>query len=238
MSQLTPNPDHQAPDANVRRHEAHTIGFLGVPELTPEAQRIFDEDLTEVGYVMNASRLWAYQPATMTGLFKLLRQAHTAEGLSLRQRSILVAACASAFGDSYCSLVWGGRLATASDAPTAASVVRGIDDDLDPNERAMASWARTVARNPNTTTAADVQALRDAGLSDQQIFTITVFVALRLAFSTVNDALGVPPDPALRSTTPVAVLNAVAFGRPIDKLDTPRSGDAQPDGVSTIQGSR
>ena len=217
MSQLTSNPDRQAPDANVRRHEAHTIGFLGVPELTPEAQRIFDEDLTEVGYVMNASRLWAYQPATMTGLFKLLRQAHTAEGLSLRQRSILVAACASAFGDSYCSLVWGSRLATASDAPTAAGVVRGSDDDLDLSERAMAKWARSVARNSNTTTAADVQALRDAGLSDQQIFTITVFVALRLAFSIVNDALGVPPDPALRSTTPGAVLDAVTFGRPIDE---------------------
>jgi len=226
MSQNTTNTDRRAPDATVRRDEAHTIGFLGVPEPTPEAQRIFDEDLTEVGYVMNASRLWAYQPATMTGLFNLLRQAHSAEGLSLRQRSILVAACASAFGDSYCSLVWGSRLAATSDAPTAAGVVRGSDDDLDPSEQAMASWARTLARNPNTTTAADVQALRDAGFSDQQIFTISVFVALRLAFSIVNDALGVLPDPALRCTTPGAVLDAVTFGRPIDKLDTQGSGDA------------
>jgi hypothetical protein len=80
----------------------------------------------------------------------------------------------------------------------------------------MAGWARKVARDPNATRAADVQALREAGFSDPQIFTITVFVALRLAFSTVNDALGVPPDAALRASTPNVVLDAVTFGRPVD----------------------
>ena len=46
------------------------------------------------------------------------------------------------------------------------------------------------ARDPNSTTAADVQSLRDAGFDDGQIFAISVFVALRIAFSIVNDALG------------------------------------------------
>jgi uncharacterized peroxidase-related enzyme len=194
----------------------HTIGFLEIPETTAEGQRIFDEDVAELGYVMNVSRLWAYQPATETGLFNLLRQAISADRLSLRQRVILVAACASAFGDSYCSLVWGSKLAGATDAQTAAGVLRGIDAGLSSSERAIAGWARKVARNPNDTTAADVQVLRDAGFSDSQIFTITVFVALRLAFSTVNDALGVLPDGGLRSTAPGAVLEAVTVGRPIE----------------------
>jgi uncharacterized peroxidase-related enzyme len=194
----------------------HTIGFLGVPESTIEAQQSFGEDIAELGYVMNVSRLWAYQPATMTGLFNLLRQANAGDRLSLRQRIILVAACASAFGDSYCSLVWGAKLAAESHAQTAAGVLRGIDDGLSTSERVMARWARTVARDPSHTTATDVQALRDAGFSDAQIFAITVFVALRLAFATVNDALGLPPDKALRSTAPDVVLDAVTFGRPIE----------------------
>jgi alkylhydroperoxidase family enzyme len=194
----------------------HTIGFLGVPETTADSQRIFDEDVAELGYVMNLSRLWAYQPATVIGLFNLLRQAISADSLSLRQRFILVAACASAFGDSYCSLAWGSKLAAATDAQTAAGVLRGMDDGLSVSERAMAGWARQVARDPNGTTAADVQVLRDAGFSDSQIFTITVFVALRLAFSTVNDALGVLPDAGLRATAPAAVLDAVTVGRPIE----------------------
>ena len=79
----------------------------------------------------------------------------------------------------------------------------------------MANWARKVARDPNGTSRTDVQALRDVGFSDPEIFAITVFVALRLAFSTVNDALGAAPDAALRSSSPPAVLEAVTFGRPI-----------------------
>lgn len=80
----------------------------------------------------------------------------------------------------------------------------------------MAGWARQVARDPNAATAADVQVLRDAGFTDSQIFTITVFVALRLAFSTVNDALGLRPDAALSTTAPGDVVHAVTFGRPIE----------------------
>jgi uncharacterized peroxidase-related enzyme len=193
-----------------------TVGFLGVPEPTAEGERIFSDDVAEFGYVMNVSRLWAYQPATVAGLFDLLRQANAADSLSVRQRCVLVAACASAFGDSYCSLAWGSKLAKTSDAQTAAAVLRGDDDGLSGGERAMAGWARQVARDPNAATATDVQVLRDAGFTDSQIFTITVFVALRLAFSTVNDALGLRPDAALRTTAPGDVLHAVTFGRPIE----------------------
>ena len=196
----------------------HKIGFLDIPETTGEVQRLFDEDTAELGYVMNVSRLWAYQPATVTGLFALLAQVNSTDRLSLRQRSILVTACASAFGDSYCALAWGSKLAKASDAQTAARVVEGVDGGLSTSERAMATWARKVARDPNGTTEADVQELRDAGLCDSQIFTITAFVALRVAFSTVNDALGLRPDAALRSTAPSIVRDAVTFGRPIEDV--------------------
>lgn len=191
-------------------------GFLDLPELTAEAQRLFDEDVADIGYVMNASRLWAYQPAVMDGLFSLMREVTSAHRLDYRQRGILVAACASAFGDSYCSLGWGSKLAAESDAPTASGVIRGDDDRLTVGEQAMAAWARKVASSPSRTSAADVQALRDAGYGDPQIFAITAFVALRIAFSTVNGALGARPDAAYRSTAPQAVLDAVTFGRPID----------------------
>ncbi|MFF0268991.1 carboxymuconolactone decarboxylase family protein [Kribbella sp. NPDC004536] len=191
------------------------VGFLTAPDVTPAAQRMFDEDIEELGYVMNVSRLWAYQPATVADLFKLLRQTSATTNLSVRHRFILVSAFAPVFGDSYCSLAWGNKLAKASDAQTAAAVLRGTDEGLNNSERALATWARHIARDPNNTSASDVQALRDAGFSDSEIFTITVFVALRLAFSAVNDALGVRPDAALRTNTPKSVLDAITFGRPI-----------------------
>ena len=139
----TKTTEGRARDAMVPGREAYKIGFLGVPETTSESQLAFDDDITEVGYVMNASRLWAYQPVTMTGLFNLLRQANSADSLSLRQRIILVAACTSAFGDSYCSLVWASKLATAGDAQSAAGILRGSDDG---QTAASGSWLVGPAR--------------------------------------------------------------------------------------------
>ena len=68
-------------------------------------------------------------------------------------------------------------------------------------------------RDPNGTTRADVQELRAAGLDDEQVFAVTAFVALRLAFSTVNDALGASPDAELAASVPDAVRSAVGYGR-------------------------
>ncbi len=191
-----------------------TIGFLNLPLVTPEAQALFDEDIAEDGYVMNVSRLWAYNPVLVTGLFDLMRHSISEHELSFRDRGILVAACASTLGDSYCSVAWGSKLAKVSDPDIAAGVIRGGDEGLTDEERALASWARKVAKNPNGTTKEDVDALRSAGYSDRQIFAITVFVSLRLAFSTVNDALGVGPDVALCASAPEAVVTAVRYGRP------------------------
>ena len=62
-------------------------------------------------------------------------------------------------------------------------------------------------------TEADVQSLRDVGLSDRAIFEATAHIAFRLAFSTVNDALAAAPDAQVVEAAPVALRKAVTFGR-------------------------
>jgi uncharacterized peroxidase-related enzyme len=192
-----------------------TGSFLEEPPVSAPVQALFDEDLTDDGYVWNVTRLWAHQPDTVNRLFELMSQAFRPSGLSFRQRGILVVAAASTLGDSYCSLAWSGKLGQAADAAVAAGVLDGSDAGLTDQEKAIAAWARKVARDPNATTPADVQALRDAGLDDEQIFAITAFVALRLAFSTINDSLGAQPDAPLARSLPPEVRAAVTFGRPV-----------------------
>jgi uncharacterized peroxidase-related enzyme len=191
-----------------------TGSFLQEPPVSPDVQALYDEDLEEGGYVWNVSRLWAHQPDTLNRLFELMSQAFRSSGLTFRQRGILVAAAASALGDSYCSLAWGGKLGQASDAATAAGVLNGSDAGLTDQEKALAAWARKVATDPNATTPADIQALRDSGLDDGQIFAVTSFVALRLAFATINDSLGAQPDAQLTRSLPQEVREAVTYGRP------------------------
>ena len=192
-----------------------TGSFLEEPPVSAPVQELYDEDLAEDGYVSNVSRLWAHQPQTLRQLFGLMSEAFTPGGLAVRQRGILVTAAASALGDSYCSLAWGGKLGKVSDAAVAAGVLTGSDAGLTGQEKAMAAWARKVATDPNATTPADIEALRDTGLDDGQIFAITAFVALRLAFSTINDALGAQPDAQLAESLPPEVREAVTFGRPV-----------------------
>jgi uncharacterized peroxidase-related enzyme len=192
-----------------------TGSFLEEPPASAPVQALYDEDLTEDGYVSNVSRLWAHQPETLRQLFGIMSEAFSPSGLAVRQRGILVTAAASALGDSYCSLAWGGKLSNASDAAVAAGVLNGSDAGLTGQEKAMAAWARKVATDPNATTPADIAALRDTGLNDGQVFAITAFVALRVAFSTINDSLGAQPDAQLAQSLPPQVREAVTYGRPV-----------------------
>jgi uncharacterized peroxidase-related enzyme len=187
--------------------------FLSEPEVSADVQALFDEDIEEDGYVSNVSRLWAHQPATLRRLFGLMLEAFEASGLGYRQRAILVTAAASTLGDSYCSLAWGGKLAAETDPALAAAVLAGRDSGLTEQEKALAGWARKVARDPNATTPADVEALRECGLDDGQIFAVTAFTALRIAFAAVNDALGATPDAELAQALPPSVRAAVRWGR-------------------------
>lgn len=191
-------------------------GFLDMPDVSAAAQRTYEEDVEDHGFVMNASRLWAYAPEVHEGLFDLLGAVTRLGSLSLRQRGILVAAAASTLGDAYCSLAWGSRLADESNAPTAGDVLRGVDDGLEDSEKALAMWARQVVSDPNGAAESHIRELRTAGFSDMQIFAITVYIAGRLAFSTVNDALGAQPDRELAAGVPNEIRDAVQYGRPVE----------------------
>ena len=101
--------------ANPKEPSTHDRQLSRGTPSPPQAQELFDEDLAEDGFVSNVSRLWAHQPETLQQLFALMSDAFPPSGLGFRQRGILVTAAASALGDSYCSLAWGGKLAQASD---------------------------------------------------------------------------------------------------------------------------
>lgn len=192
--------------------------FLEEPPDTEARSALYARDVADDGYVANFTRLWAWRPEVF-GAFSRLRNLLTEQAaLSLRERAILVCATAANLGDSYCALAWGTRLASETDPNTAAQVAQSKEPPaLTARERALATWAGQVVLKPNAITAEDVDSLRAAGLTDQEIFDVTVFVAFRIAFSTVNDALGARPDWQLAAAAPATVRDAVRYGRAVSE---------------------
>ncbi|HMK12284.1 MAG TPA: hypothetical protein VK461_11920 [Acidimicrobiales bacterium] len=188
--------------------------FLEPGPKTEGSEKLFADSLAGDGYVANYLRLWARRPEVFDGYVSTRGRLVEGSTLTDRDLAVLVTATASQRGDSYCSLAWGTRLSRLSDAETAADVIGGGSPSaLSEREVALASWARQVVRDPNATTPSDIDALRSAGLDDQAIFDATVFIALRLAFSTVNDALGAAPDKELVDKVPAPVRDVVRYGR-------------------------
>ncbi len=192
---------------------AGRASFLEDPEVDEHVARMYDSDLSGQGYVAHLTRVWAHSPDALAALSYVLKQASLMANLDARTRALLVTACAAAMGDSYCSLAYGSHLAREAGDDVATAVVLDRGAALSAEERTLMRWARRVSRDPSGTTAADVDALRALGYDDRQVFAITLFVALRLAFSTVNDALGAAPDAELTERVPAAVRSVVTFGR-------------------------
>ena len=190
--------------------------FIAVPEESADAARVYKSSVDSQGFVMNLTRAWAWRPDIFEGFATLRSQLTTKSSLSKRDQAVIVCATAAQLGDSYCSLAWGRTLAEEAGATTAAAIISASSNaELHARDQALAQWARKVVADPNGTSEQDLIALRSAGLSDREVFEATVFIAFRLAFSTVNDALGVQPDWELAESAPKAVSEAVTFGRPV-----------------------
>ena len=190
--------------------------FIDAPQDSVDTARLYKSTSDAQGFVMNLAKAWAWRPDVFEGFAKLRGQLTAQSALTKRDQAVMVCAMASQLGDSYCSLAWGRTLSQEAGGPLAAAVIQNADESgLSSRDRVLADWARKVARNPNGTSPSDVAALRAAGLTDREVFEVTVFVAFRLAFSTVNDALGIAPDWQLAEAVPPEVRAAVSYGRQV-----------------------
>lgn len=188
--------------------------FIETPKASEASERIFAASAKSMGFVMNLTKAWAWRPDIFDDFAVLRSQLTSSSTLTKRDQAVIVCATASELGDSYCSLAWGKTLAAEAGPAVAAAVISGTSEQsLAARDRALAGWARKVVADPNGTTPTDIEKMRAIGFTDREIFEATTFIAFRLAFSTVNDALGVQPDWQLAESVDPEVRKAVTFGR-------------------------
>jgi len=181
---------------------------------SPESASYLEAERAAVGYVMNCERVWAWRPDVAEDFGRLRQQLMKRSSLTAREIALLTCTAVRVLGDSYCSLAWGTRLAAMRGAADVVTLLQGEDPITStPREVALRKWAEQVVRDPNGASAKQVDGLRAAGLSDQEIFEATVHIAFRLAFSAVNDALGALPDREVMAAAPPEIVAAVTYGR-------------------------
>jgi uncharacterized peroxidase-related enzyme len=179
-----------------------------------EVAEVCAADRERFGYLPNFARVFAHRPAAYAG-WKQLNGA-IKEAMDERRYELATVAAARRLRSSYCSLAHGKVLAdrfyTAEEVAAIARDHRAAE--LDEVDVAVMDLAEKVAGDATSVSQADIDRLRELGLSDEDVVDVVLAAAARCFFSKTLDALGVEPDHAYRQLEP-ALRDALTVGRPL-----------------------
>jgi alkylhydroperoxidase family enzyme len=135
------------------------------------------------------------------------------ENMDLRRFELATLASARRLRSSYCCLAHGAVLSELGE-PVQAIALDHHAAGLDDVAVAVMDLAERVVDDATSIDDAQLQRLRDVGLSDMEIMDIVLAAAARCFFSKTLDALGVLPDAHYRGLAP-ELRDALVVGRPI-----------------------
>jgi uncharacterized peroxidase-related enzyme len=184
-------------------------------EVTGAVAEAYEADLADNGYVSNVSRTFSHRPDALAAWISL-KDAVTST-MDRRRYELVTIAAARRVRSSYCMLAHGSLLASAF---YGAEQVRDIALDhhaagLDDVDVAVMDLADKVAADASSVTQADVDRLRELGLSDAEVFDVVAAAALRCFLTKVVDGLGFQPDAAYGELDD-RLREALVVGRPIE----------------------
>lgn len=172
------------------------------------------------GFVPNYSKVFCHRPEVLARWGRLL--AEIKRPMDLRRFELATFAAAHALRHTGCSLQHGKALAGFIGEDAVRALARGERVvPVTEAELAIACFARQIALDAASVTAADVDELRAHGLTDAEIFDVAATAAGRAFFTKLLDALGVEAEASL-SALSAALKETLVLGRGIDtaKPDT------------------
>jgi len=160
----------------------------------------------------NYERAFAERPdvyAAWVGLLTAIKA-----NMDLRRYELATLAAAQKLKSSYCSLAHGKVLLEQFDEPVLRIATDRGSSGLDEVDLAVMDLAEQVAADATAISDADLQRLRDLGLSDPEIMDVVLTAAVRSFWTKTLDALGVRPDASYAELDP-ELREALVVGRPI-----------------------
>jgi uncharacterized peroxidase-related enzyme len=161
---------------------------------TPEESPLYQPTVDKLGYLPNYARTFALAPRAYDAWLGL--SAAVRAGMDERRYELVTLVAARRLGSRYCTLA---HTAVLRERFYDEEALRAIVADrhtagLDPADVAAMDFADRIATDPNAATEADVETLRQHGLSDADIFQVILAVTARRFFAGTIGAAGAVPD--------------------------------------------
>jgi uncharacterized peroxidase-related enzyme len=152
------------------------IEMVPESEATGELAELYRRYGNGDGTVDNVLKVHSLNPASLEAHCALYTQAmHRPSPVSRAEREMVGVAVSRANGCGYCLEHHASGLARLlpEDRKAVAERLKAGDDrDLNERERAMVKYALRLTRDPASVSEGDIEALRQAGLSDREILDV------------------------------------------------------------------
>jgi alkylhydroperoxidase family enzyme len=160
----------------------------------------------------NFERAFAERPEVLAAWVEL--NGSIKAGMDLRRYELATLAAARRLRSSYCCLAHGTVLLERFDEPLREIALDHRTAGLDDVDVAVMDLAERVVDDAGSIGDADLQRLRDLGLSEADIMDVVLAAAARCFFAKTLDALGVRPDASYAELAP-ELREVLVVGRPI-----------------------
>ncbi len=185
-------------------------------EATGDVKRLYDRDIADDGFVSESTRALTTRAEILPVVDTFLHGLKQGTTLTPREYKLVTLVAAARAGSSYCGMIYGRALVKELGSPEA--VQRLVTDyrtaGLSPREVAMLEYADKISTAPSAIAQADIDRLRAAGLSDQNIFDVALCACFRQFLSRMLNAVGADTDPPIvASIATPALRDALSFGR-------------------------
>ena len=163
---------------------------------------MYDAAEASEGYLPNQVRLFSLNPAARAAWRQLVESINA--GMDHRRYELVTLAAAATVRCRYCVSAHAAVVMESDyfDRAQVEEIARDFRsaDCLDARDKEIMVFAEKVALDANRVAPEDVDHLRAHGLSDKEIFDVTLAAAARVFYSKVLQAMDAEPDEALAAT--------------------------------------
>jgi uncharacterized peroxidase-related enzyme len=177
------------------------LSWLKVPdeaEVSPEVKELWEKPLEKLGFVPNVLRVLALRPDHLLRWWAYYDELMRGEsGLTKAQREMIAVVVSAQNRCHYCIVSHSAALRKLTEDPVLADqlATNYRYAPVEERERAMLDFAVKLTVESHASTQADVDVLREAGWSDEEILDIAQVTAMFNFTNRLASGLGWVPNP-------------------------------------------